>query len=127
MAFLPFNLFKTELVESFLVSDTILPIPLPDAQKLCGDDCEGCFDPCGDEGGDGNDHTRLVISYGSNSEIVKVIGCSGGYPVVERAQEGTTAIDFPVGACVYFTWTIENFTDMTHQIMAACGYPCPAV
>jgi len=117
--FKPLNLFKTELTAVLEVDGTSLPIPPADAQRICtalGDECV----PCDDVTLSAN-FTRLVISYSGYYEIVKVISCSGGVPILQRGDECTTPLKFPVGACVYFVWTAANLECAIIQV--ASGYP----
>lgn len=117
--FKPLNLFKTELTSVLEVGDTTLPIPVAEAARICtalGDECVPC-----DDTGTGQNFTRLVISYSGYYEIVKVIACSGGVPILERGDECTTPIKFPVGACVYFVWTAANLECAIVQV--ASGFP----
>lgn len=117
--FKPLNFFKTELTAVLEADATTLPIPAADAMRLCevlGDECV----PCGEEGESMN-FTRLVISYSGYWEIVKVVSCSGGVPVIQRGDECSTPMKFPIGSCVSFRWTVANMECAIIQV--ASGFP----
>lgn len=121
MSFIPLDLFRADLIAPMEIGDTSLPLAAADALKICtafGDECVPCE---GEAEIPGADFSRLVISYNNYYEIVKVIGCSGGVVDIERGDEGTTPLTFPIGACVYFTWTSANLECAIIQV--ASGYP----
>lgn len=75
------------LTSSLGNSDTILPISTSDAVSLCA--------------ALGADHTYLTLSAPNGTEVVRV-SCSGGVPVIVRAQGDTTAMAFAKGKCACF-------------------------
>ncbi|GJH22797.1 hypothetical protein CBA19CS22_39665 [Caballeronia novacaledonica] len=40
---------------------------------------------------------------------------TNGQITIERAQEGTSAINAPAGTCALFVWTEQNLTDFIEQ------------
>lgn len=56
---------------------------------------------------DGVDFTYLSIGTGGLSEVVRVTAVVGGVLIVDRAQNGTTALPHPVGAYVEYVVTAE--------------------
>lgn len=108
MAFKALNLFKTELLTALSASDTSIDIPADKAQEICELINQGDCIPCGSSpvaGTGTTDYTQLVLFHNGFHEIVKVTGCVGGVPTIERGQEGTIPRALPVGTCVQFIWT----------------------
>ncbi len=76
------------------------------------------FDP-----GAGN-HYYLTIRSGSNVERVKVIGRTGDTLTLEgRGADGTTAREWPQGACLSVEWNPAQLCEFTQNCMA--GAPAP--
>lgn len=105
------NLFKTTLTSILEADGTTLPINASFATTLCEAISSGECIPCTEDPMEGQgevDFTRLTIYHNGYNEIVKVVGCDGGVPIIERGQEGTAPRRFPVGACIQFIWTSAN-------------------
>lgn len=80
------NNWRSELSTAALAGDGTLDIPTADGDLL------GTVTA--------SDFYLLTLEDGSKREIVKVTGYSAGTLTVTRAQEGTTAQDWPVGSLI---------------------------
>lgn len=63
----------------------------------------------------GNWHPATIKDSSNNMEIVRVIGRAGNVLTVERAQEGTTARDFPAGSKISVMVTKAVFDSIQSQ------------
>lgn len=94
MSYAWLNGYKTKLSERLGKDAGLLPIE--DAKSLAAKL--------------GGDHTYLVLSDGTGTEIVKVT-TFGNEIKIERAQGGTEAMSFPPGTCVKWEATKMGIED----------------
>lgn len=99
------NNWRSELSTAALAGDGTLDIPTADGDLL------GTVTA--------SDFYLLTLEDGSKREIVKVTGYSGGTLTVTRAQEGTTAQDWPLGSLIEARLTAGSMA-------ALQGTPAPA-
>ena len=112
MSFIGLDGIRTTL--SADLSATATELPLSDASTLCATI------------GTGNT-SKLEITDGTFTEIVKVTGCASGSPVVERGQEGTTAHAFVKGSCVRYVLTTSTVCELISVGGCAASASCTAL
>ncbi len=81
------NNWSTTLTQSITASDTIIQVDINAASQLAAGFQQG-------------DYYLLTIDDGVNVEIVKALAVNGAQLEIERAQEDTVAISWPVGALI---------------------------
>lgn len=109
--FIPLVGFKTQLEETLQVNDVVLPVSKNDMAYLSS--------KLGTDG-----YTYLMIKTAVASEIVKVTGIESCAVMIERAQEGTSAIVAKYDSCVKFEWTAQALSSFIGEGM---GGVTPAV
>src|SRR6266702_1347319 len=98
MMFVPLVGFAAPLRCKLSATDALLPLDANDTARLATALAAS------------GSYTRLTVGNGSGSayEVVRVTGVVNGQVVIEREQEGTSAINAPAGACAAFAWTPQN-------------------
>lgn len=96
--------FTTRLEETLQVKDTVLPVSTQDMAYLRG--------KLGEDG-----YTYLRVKTAVAHEIVKVVDIQNCAVMIERAQEGTSAIVAKYDSCVGFEWTENALSAFIQQGM----------
>jgi hypothetical protein len=103
MIYVGLNEFSAQLNAPLTATDSILPIA--NAQDLST--------------ALGSNYTYLTLKNGVSFEIVRA-EAFGNQVRIYRAEEGTIALNFGVGACVIWKMTVQSVKDI------CCQNECPA-
>jgi len=66
------------------------------------------------------DHYYLTIREGDRREVVRVTSASGQRLTIVRAQDGTQAQAFAIGACVEVEWNPQQLREFLEGIVTGC-------